>query len=111
MSDNFFEQNKGNLYDIIFIDADHTYNAVSKDIRNSISMIEDGGIICGDDLNLQLNEVDKKIANINKNKDFIQDPNTKKNYHPGVTIAVDEFFGKVNSWGGFWAIQKIKYMA
>ena len=106
LSDNFFEQNKGNLYDIIFIDADHTYNAVSKDIRNSISMIEDGGIICGDDLNLQLNEVDKKIANINKNKDFIQDPNTKRNYHPGVTIAVDEFFGKVNSWGGFWAIQK-----
>ena len=63
-------------------------------------MIEDGGIICGDDLNLQLNEVDKKIANINKNKDFIQDPNTKK-LSPVVTIAVDEFFGKVNSWAVF----------
>ena len=31
---------------------------------------------------------------------------TKRNFHPGVTLAVNEIFGRVNSWGGFWAIQK-----
>ena len=25
---------------------------------------------------------------------------------PRVTLAVNEIFGRVNSWGGFWAIQK-----
>ena len=99
-------QIKEKQYDIIFIDADHTYNPVKTDIYNSLKLLKEGGIICGDDLNLQMHEVDNIFAKKNRDKDFINDPKTKKNYHPGVTLAVHEFFGNVSSWGGFWGMQK-----
>ena len=41
---------------------------------------------------MQLCEIDKKYASKNKDKDFIKDPLTNKNYHPGVTLAVFEEF-------------------
>ena len=105
-SENILCQLKDEIYDVVFIDADHTYIPVSKDIQNSLRLVKDGGIICGDDLNLQYNEIDKKYIHNNKDKDFIKDPLTNKNYHPGVTLAVFEEFGEVSSWGGFWAMQK-----
>lgn len=106
MSNEFFNAEKSKKYDIIFIDADHTYNSVLNDIKKSLDLIKEGGIICGDDLNMQLDEVDKINAKKNHNKDFIKDTKTGRNFHPGVTLAVDEIFGNVNSWGGFWAVQK-----
>ena len=105
-SENILTQLKDEQYDVVFIDADHTYEPVKKDIGESIRLVKDGGIICGDDLNLQLNEIDNNFAMNNKHKDFIKDPLTGKNFHPGVTIAVSEYFGAVSSWGGFWAMQK-----
>lgn len=107
-SKNILTHLKDSKYDIIFIDADHTYEPVKKDINESIRLVKEGGIICGDDLNLQLFEIDKDNAIKNKHKDFILDPKTNKNFHPGVTLAVEEIFGEVSSWGGFWAMQKIK---
>ena len=55
-------------YDVVFIDADHTYGPVRKDITESLRLIKDGGIICGDDLNLQFHEVDKNNAKLNKDR-------------------------------------------
>ena len=106
-SENILPQLKDATYNVIFIDADHTYNPVKKDIKNSLRLVKEGGVICGDDLNLQLHEIDNDNAIRNKHKDFIQDPKTKKNFHPGVTVAVSEEFGEVSSWGGFWAMQKV----
>lgn len=106
-SENILPQLKDQIYDIVFIDADHAYKSVKQDIKNSIRLVKNGGIICGDDLNLQFHEIDKDYAILKKEKDFIEDPLTKKNYHPGVTVAVYEEFGDVSSWGGFWAMQKM----
>lgn len=93
-------------FDVVFIDADHAYTPVLRDIKNSLSLVKEGGIICGDDLNLQLFQVDKAETIKNAETDFIKDPKTNRNYHPGVTLAVAEVFGEVSSWGGFWAMQK-----
>lgn len=93
-------------FDIVFIDGDHGYTAVSKDIHHSIPLIKEGGIICGDDLNLQLFEVDHENTIANAETDFIKDLKTGRNYHPGVTLALGKIFGEVSSWGGFWAMQK-----
>ena len=93
-------------FDVIFIDADHTYAPVKRDILNAIPLLKDGGIICGDDLNLQLSECDRGLAKKSGDKDFIKDPRTGRKFHPGVTLAVDEVFGKVAAFGGFWAVQK-----
>tara|TARA_B100000768_G_scaffold163465_1_gene164762 strand:- start:9648 stop:10493 length:846 start_codon:yes stop_codon:yes gene_type:complete len=105
-SENILPHIKESKYDVVFIDADHTYEPVQKDINSSMRLVKEGGVICGDDLNLQLHEIDKNNAINNKHKDFIRDPLTEKNYHPGVTVAVQEIFGEVSSWGGFWAMQK-----
>lgn len=93
-------------FDIIFIDADHTYEPVKKDILLSMPLVKDGGIICGDDLNLQMKDCDAEFARTNKHLDFVRDPKSGRNMHPGVTVAVDEIFGEVSMWGGFWAMQK-----
>jgi predicted O-methyltransferase YrrM len=95
-----------NTFDIVFIDADHAYTPVLRDIKNSLALVKDGGIICGDDLNLQLHDVDKDNTIKNAEADFIKDVKTNRNYHPGVTLAVAEVFGEVSVWGGFWAMQK-----
>ena len=61
-------------YNVIFIDADQLHDAVIKDIKNSLDLIEENGIRCGDDLNLQMHQVNADNAKINRNKDFIRDP-------------------------------------
>lgn len=106
-SENILKFLKDESYSVIFIDADHTYDFVKKDILESLRLVENHGIICGDDLNMQMKDIDKDFAINSKNKDFVRDPKTERNYHPGVTIAINEIFGDVSSWGGYWAMQKI----
>lgn len=106
-SDNILPLLRPNTFDIIFIDGDHSYTPVLKDIKNSLDLVKEGGIICGDDLNLQMSQVDRENTIKHAEDDFIKDSKSNRNYHPGVTLAVDELFGEVSMWGGFWAMQKI----
>lgn len=105
-SENILPILRENTFDIIFIDGDHAYTPVLRDIKNSLALVKDGGVICGDDLNLQLSQVDSENTRKHKEADFIPDPKTGRNHHPGVTVAVGEIFGEVSVWGGFWAMQK-----
>lgn len=105
-SQNILPLLRENSFDIIFIDADHAYTPVLKDIKNSLALVKEGGIICGDDLNLQLHQVDASKTKQHAEADFIKDDKANRNYHPGVTLAVAELFGEVSVWGGFWAMQK-----
>jgi predicted O-methyltransferase YrrM len=71
--------------DMIFIDADHTYKSVKQDINLWYDKVKEGGIISGHDFN--------------------------HSHHPGVTLAVKEFFDaddyKINSEiGNVWWVQK-----
>lgn len=76
-TDNYLCQQDDNKYDIIYIDADHSYNAVKKDIELSFQKIKNGGFIMGHDYEL------------NKNKCF-------HNWNFGTKRAVDEFCEKYN---------------
>jgi predicted O-methyltransferase YrrM len=105
-SDNILPLLRKEAFDVVFIDGDHSYTPVKKDIKNSLDLVKEGGIICGDDLNLQLHQVDEANTKQNAEADFIQDPKSQRNFHPGVTLAVAEIFGEVSMWGGFWAMQK-----
>ncbi|MCE3237224.1 MAG: hypothetical protein K0R24_205 [Gammaproteobacteria bacterium] len=105
-SDNILPLLQQGIFDVIFIDGDHAYTPVLKDIKNSLALVKEGGIICGDDLNLQLFQVDRDNTVKNAEADFIKDTLTQRNYHPGVTLAVAEIFGEVSAWGGFWVMQK-----
>ncbi|UCF92601.1 MAG: class I SAM-dependent methyltransferase [Desulfobacterales bacterium] len=106
LSQSILPQLREKYYDVVFIDGDHAYDAVKEDIRKSMRLVKEQGVICGDDLNLQLHECDVAVAQEKKRMDFVQDPQTGKNYHPGVTLAVAEQLGEVSSWAGFWMMQK-----
>ncbi len=93
-------------FDIVYIDGDHTYDAAKSDIELAMPLVREGGLLCGDDLNLQLRDVDAAHAQAFRHADFTCDPRTGRNYHPGVTLAVAEVLGEVSMWGGFWGMQK-----
>jgi len=61
-----------NYFDMIYIDADHSYEGVKLDLKNSYQKIKNGGYIMGHDYD----------QNMNKSRTV---------YHFGVKQAVDEF--------------------
>lgn len=89
-------------FDFIYIDGDHAYSQVRRDILSCLPLLKEGGIICGDDLELQAWQVDNITMDKHQEKDYIQDPTTHKYYHPGVTKAVKETLGAVEVEEGFW---------
>jgi predicted O-methyltransferase YrrM len=95
-------------FQVVFLDGSHLYEDVSVDIRNAIPLVAEGGILCGDDFELRLNEVsiDTHRLALSSRVDFTQDPHTRKRYHPGVTQAVSDIFDEVSSWHGVWAVRK-----
>lgn len=98
---------RGRFFDLIFIDGSHFYKDVLLDLQNSAPLLTDGGILCGDDLELRFDEVDCDALFKNRDNDSLKDPKSNRPYHPGVTLALHEFFGKeVSCWKGFWAMRK-----
>jgi hypothetical protein len=65
------------FFDMIYIDADHSYESVRIDLQNSYLKIKDGGLIMGHDYEM------------NENK-------TKNIFNFGVKRAVDEFCNNYN---------------
>ena len=67
-------------FDFIFIDADHRYSQISKDIANYYPKLKDGGYFCGHDFNCSVYD-EKHIE-----EDYVD------GIHHGVTKAVNERF-------------------
>jgi predicted O-methyltransferase YrrM len=65
--------------DLVFIDGDHRYEEVKKDIYNALTMLTSGGIIAGHDYNHE--------------------------GWPGVKPAVDELLGTVNICDSIWWVE------
>ncbi len=94
-----------NPVDLAYIDGNHLYEYIAEDIKNAIRLVRVGGIICGDDLEIQLHEVRNKDEHENacdSGKDFLE----PESYHPGVTQAVGEIFGPVSCFDGVWAMRR-----
>lgn len=70
-SDNILERFKGLRIDFVYVDADHTYESVKKDIANALILLNGRGVIAG--------------------HDYIDTP---RNPFGGVIKAVNEAFGK-----------------
>ncbi len=73
----YLSQIEDNKYDIIYIDADHSYEGVKRDIILSYSKIKNGGYIMGHDYEMNMNKA-------------------KQYYHFGTRRAVDEFCSEYN---------------
>jgi hypothetical protein len=97
----------GATFDVIYLDGDHRYSHVIRELRWANRLLAEDGIICGDDLELQLRDTDALACRATAEFDFVVDCRSGRLYHPGVTLAVDEFFGgAVTCWDGFWAMAR-----
>ena len=89
-------------FNFIYIDGDHKYEGVKKDIAEAKRLIaQDFGIICGDDLEVMPSDELLGICRENLETDFLRSPVC---FHPGVMLAIHEEFGVVNMHNGFWWI-------
>lgn len=97
---------KSDSFDIMFIDGDHSYEAALYDIRSAKRLVKIGGFICGDDLEVQGSECDPLFVKNNISIDCVLIPELNRHFHPGVTLAVQEEFGEVSAYHGFWVMRK-----
>lgn len=94
-------------FDLVYVDADHAYSSAIRDIEAAAKLLKPGGILCGDDLELQFSRVDGQHTIESRESDWTVDAQSGVVYHPGVTSAVwDYFSSEVGCWDGFWGMQK-----
>jgi hypothetical protein len=94
-------------FDIIYIDANHHVDAVSKDLQLALPLLKDGGVMCGTALERQLEDFDPDFVKAKFHTDLFTDPETGQIFHPGVTYAVGRFFGRrISHYGGYWVVRK-----
>lgn len=93
-------------FDLVFVDGDHRFDFVRTDLSLARSLVSLGGVLCGDDLEKQLFEVDANACYAKRDEGYVPDPATGVSFHPGVTLAVHEVLGRVSEREGFWAIQR-----
>ena len=91
-----------NSVDIVYLDGSHYYDDVKADIQKAIPLLTEHGVLCGDDLELQLPDVDMADVRAALAEDYVQDRRTGRPYHPGVALAVHETVGRVPAIDGFW---------
>jgi len=98
---------KAEAYHLIYIDGSHLYPDVLSDIGQAKRLILNRGIICGDDLEIQADEVPAhELAQaVESRLDYTSVGSDPRFFHPGVTAAVAEELGVVSAWGGYWAIR------
>ena len=90
----------GRWFDVVYLDGDHRYASVREDITNATRLVRVGGLVCGDDLERQLDESTVERARELAEADYQDD------YHPGVSLAVHEAFGRVWCENSVWAMKR-----
>lgn len=95
-------------FSIVYIDGNHALDFVRSDIATAKLLAGANGIVCGDDFELSLDQVDAAAhkAEIGLGVDYAYSQHAQAHYHPGVTEAVHDAFGAVSNYGGFWAVER-----
>jgi predicted O-methyltransferase YrrM len=76
-------------FDLVFIDADHIYQYVKRDIQLWYKKVKKGGILCGHDCELKFTDAGNFTVDINAHLADIAIPGV---CHPGVTRALFDVF-------------------
>lgn len=97
-----------NIADIIFIDADHRYSCVRKDILNYWPKLKSEGIMCGHDFNKSLKDCNYLWAMEKCEESLDRDWLTGQPIHYGVVRAVTEFFQDVRWESNIWNVKNNK---
>jgi len=87
-------------FDLIFIDGDHRYNQIVRDIRNYAPLVRpNGGIFCGHDCEGRLIDFDREFLESGKNTDAVNQ------IHCGVVLAVHEAFEEYSINYHIWSVR------
>ncbi len=98
---------KKDFYDLVYVDASHYYDDVLADLKLAAPLVRDGGLFCGDDLEMQVGDADEGFIRARIKEDWVHDPKTGTGFHPGVALACHEFFGRrIPSVIGFFYLQR-----
>lgn len=98
------QQIRKETLDLVFLDADHRYHEVLEDLNMWYPKIRNGGIFCGHDCEMTLEEAEnqKKLTPHFKDVDY------ENGIHPGVIAAVFKRFKNVHIENGIWWTVKNK---
>ena len=94
------------FFDFIYVDGSHYYHDIKKDLILSKRLVKIGGIICGDDLELDTDEKLADFASKYPATDYIEYRNTGQFFHPGVLLAIHEELPNCSNYNGFWIAMK-----
>ena len=87
------------IADLVFIDADHTYQAVKRDIQMWASKVRRGGFLCGHDCEGSVAELGADLVDAHLEEDFVPlEKHLFGGFHPGPVKAVEELGATVNRW-------------
>lgn len=106
-SDDCFEMYPYKSIDLLFIDGDHRYSQVARDIDNWMPRVR--GIICGHDYDIDAYKLvfpedgdELKYEHLEEDCVLYPWEGKKLAVHFGVLKAVRERFGEVNHYGRIW---------
>ena len=87
-----------NAFDLVFLDADHSYDETLKDIGRWRPKVKIGGILCGHDCEGRPSDYGREELMANRHLDAV--PSQRfRHIHPGCILAVDEAFdGRAQLW-------------
>lgn len=98
------EQFDDGVFDLVFIDGNHSNKTTKQDISAWLPKVRPGGILCGHDCEGRVTESNREFleSNCDDDMDCIT-PQGDRSYfrviHPGVILAVDDAFdGKAHLW-------------
>lgn len=98
---------KDDYFDLFFVDADHRYEGIKRDIDLWLPKVRKEGILCGHDYEAHwtsLTEKEKIYCNNNLDLDLIEFGNG--HLHHGIVKAVGEKFKDINTKANLWWIVK-----
>jgi hypothetical protein len=101
-SDVVSEVLKENEFDLVFIDADHRYECILKDIQKYAPLVKgDGGILCGHDCDGRISDFDIGFLELGKNVDCYEST------HCGVVLAVGSTFEEYSINYRIWSVRAV----
>ena len=80
-------------FDLVFIDADHSYAATLQDIRAWLPKVKPGGTLCGHDCEGRLDDFGRERLAAGLSRDTIPGNERFREIHAGVVMACHEIFG------------------
>jgi hypothetical protein len=100
---NFLDHLPQKFMDIIYLDGSHFYNQFKQDLLNSIRLVKDNGLLCGDDIEVDLKLLSKEFLKQNIDKEILVLENGSL-VHPGISLAIKENFhyDEIEIQDGFW---------